>query len=340
MSDVVPPFVVRKERFILARVADGGLLLDHDTGALLRLNESAAFVWKHVLDGIDADEVVPALASTFGIEMDLARNDLNAALNLAAIPASTLSPPDLAFRLRPSGTIYQFLVHNVPVFEMSPSGEAVRICVDATTRGLHPWLRAMSPKLLALQGITVLHASAVRQADESLLVFLGDSGAGKTTTARAFAKTGLDVVCEDKLVLRQHHDQVCGFLEAESVLESRLEELYLNLIAVSRNQWCDATVLAKSVTKGPALRLRDILILDPRRRRGQSIAVKRLGEIDAVTAIFTSMFLASPLKSEWLRQLDTSVALSLSASIHIATVPDGEENLVAAAWFYRESNTS
>ena len=61
-------------------------------------------------------------------------------------------------------------------------------------------LRSVVPKLLALRGIRVLHASAV-EIDGSLLVFSGQSGAGKTTSAKAFAQAGARLVSEDLLVL-------------------------------------------------------------------------------------------------------------------------------------------
>ena len=53
---------------------------------------------------------------------------------------------------------------------------------------------------LRLRGVTCLHASAV-VIDEQAVVFLGQSGAGKSTTAAAFAQLGYPVLSDDVVAL-------------------------------------------------------------------------------------------------------------------------------------------
>jgi hypothetical protein len=55
--------------------------------------------------------------------------------------------------------------------------------------------------LLRLRGVTCLHASAVAFGDWSV-VFVGSEGAGKSTTAAAFAKRGYAVLSDDIVALR------------------------------------------------------------------------------------------------------------------------------------------
>jgi len=50
--------------------------------------------------------------------------------------------------------------------------------------------------LLRLQGVTCLHASAVAFEDRSV-AFVGQTGAGKSTTAAAFARQGYGVISDD-----------------------------------------------------------------------------------------------------------------------------------------------
>jgi hypothetical protein len=50
--------------------------------------------------------------------------------------------------------------------------------------------------LLRLRGVTCLHASAVAF-DDHAVAFMGDEGAGKSTTAAAFARRGHPVLCDD-----------------------------------------------------------------------------------------------------------------------------------------------
>lgn len=56
--------------------------------------------------------------------------------------------------------------------------------------------------LLRLRGVTCLHASAVALEDSSV-VFVGSEGAGKSTTAAAFARQGLGVLSDDVAALEE-----------------------------------------------------------------------------------------------------------------------------------------
>jgi len=56
--------------------------------------------------------------------------------------------------------------------------------------------------LLRLRGVTCLHASAVA-VDGTGLVFVGAEGAGKSTTAAAFARQGFGVISDDVAALRE-----------------------------------------------------------------------------------------------------------------------------------------
>ncbi|MDJ1180896.1 hypothetical protein PJF56_18710 [Roseofilum sp. BLCC_M91] len=54
--------------------------------------------------------------------------------------------------------------------------------------------------VLRLRGITCLHASAIAVGQEAI-AFVGDSGAGKSTTAAAFAKLGYPILSDDIVAL-------------------------------------------------------------------------------------------------------------------------------------------
>jgi hypothetical protein len=56
--------------------------------------------------------------------------------------------------------------------------------------------------LLRLRGVTCLHASAVAF-DETCIVFVGPAGAGKSTTAAAFAKAGFAILSDDIVAIRE-----------------------------------------------------------------------------------------------------------------------------------------
>ena len=88
-------------------------------------------------------------------------------------------------------------------FWLNPEGSAVwakwpetSSLEDAATFLLGPVLGF----LLRLRGITCLHASAV-VLDGRAVVFVGDAGAGKSTTAAAFARRGHPVLSDDVVAL-------------------------------------------------------------------------------------------------------------------------------------------
>jgi hypothetical protein len=60
--------------------------------------------------------------------------------------------------------------------------------------------------VLRLRGITCLHASAIAMDDRAIALF-GLAGAGKSTTAAAFALTGFSVLSDDVVVLQDQGDR-------------------------------------------------------------------------------------------------------------------------------------
>lgn len=65
--------------------------------------------------------------------------------------------------------------------------------------------RSLAVIELARQRVVVLHASAVRHGDVAVL-FLGASGAGKTTTARRLGRRGFTRIADDMIALDLAHD--------------------------------------------------------------------------------------------------------------------------------------
>jgi len=71
----------------------------------------------------------------------------------------------------------------------------------------HLLLDQVLPRCLAHQGKIMLHASAV-QLEQGLLLFIGDSGVGKSTLAGDFHQAGQPVVSDDCLWVKENKDQI------------------------------------------------------------------------------------------------------------------------------------
>ena len=72
-----------------------------------------------------------------------------------------------------------------------------------------PLLGPVMATFLHLSGKLVLHASAV-ETETGTIAFLGDKGAGKSTTAAAFIRNGFRLVTDDLLVCQPRNPTGCG----------------------------------------------------------------------------------------------------------------------------------
>lgn len=97
-----------------------------------------------------------------------------------------------------------FVSTNGAEVELHFSGDAVHgkgvLRNLATIGALESVFRSVAVLWLARRGVLVIHASAVRRGDDGLL-FLGASGAGKTTTARRLGREGFRRIADDVLAL-------------------------------------------------------------------------------------------------------------------------------------------
>jgi hypothetical protein len=129
--------------------------------------------------------------------------------------------PALTVRKLAGGTFIQFQYGDGTRFVIDRSGSEVwstwpepLTLADAATYLLGPILGYV----LRLRGRVCLHASAVAVGGAAL-AFLGPGGAGKSTTAAAFARRGFTVLCDDVVALEEIPDH---FLVAPAYPQLRL----------------------------------------------------------------------------------------------------------------------
>ena len=148
---------------------------------------------------------------------------------LAARPQAAASPAATIHRwLRPDGEVWLYIekhgqeyrLHypNLADFEISGTGEIRCVpnpnCAATTMR--HLLLDQVLPLALNRRGETVLHASGV-VIDGMAVVFVGETGSGKSTIATSFALQGAPLLADDWLLVRQEGGSLCALPSYPSV---------------------------------------------------------------------------------------------------------------------------
>jgi hypothetical protein len=309
------------------RVAPGGLLLDLASGSLFRLNESAALIWEAWLGGAPTTAVAHTLERSYGVPLSTADDHVRAALTID--PSEGLPAPpsgDFLYERAPDG--YVFSRGGTPFLIVDDRGETIRL--HAQSRFSPPEvgtaLASVAPKLLALRGHFVLHASAAL-VDGVAFVVAGESGAGKTTTARALVRAGARPLAEDKLVIRATPGSPETFSACENDIERWAQRSHVDLSRGITIRCPDV----EEICTGAAVPIREIGFIDASRRAGESIAAARLTTLDAAGALFGNSFCGSDLAADWRRNLHAAIAIAAGAAAFDLTMPAGTDALDAAA---------
>lgn len=317
------------QRHALARGTDeSGVLLDLVNGDVIGLNATATFVWWRALQGQSTADIGYALSEAFGIPLEVATRDTTTCLR-APLPnvehtADLSNPYDMQWQ----GERVLLTFRGRVLFTWTRATGLLEM-VDAEVRPeieTHLW--AFAPNLLALHGQPVLHASAVA-GPEGLLAFSGPSGAGKTTTARAFGKTGQwRLVCEDKLIL-DRDDPRYGFTEGEPSLRAWTAAA-AKLLAGPEGQV--ETNGLHECCRGPRSRVLAVHALDVGRRlETRSIEHKAMPFERALAFLLEQGFRGSHERPHLVERLRAFGALVQSAPCLETSVPSGVVRLREAA---------
>jgi Coenzyme PQQ synthesis protein D (PqqD) len=309
----------------LVDVEHGALLLDLRSGQISRLNRSAAFVWRHHLTGVSASEIAELLSQRFGVPLDVATRD--AALALVAPAPVSASPAASEFRYERSSLGYRYLRSDKPLFEIRDDGTTLALVdTHATHAEMRIYLRNVAPKILSLRGHIVLHAAAVAMA-EGVVAFAGESGAGKTTTARALVQAGARAVAEDKLILNVDDTQVRAVLNGESLIQDWVGRAVTEL----EDRQTASCAFLDVVAKGSTSPLAQLGFVDLGRRRAGPISARRIGALEAAGSVFQRAFLLSDATDDWIRHLRTSVTIANGVTAYDLEMPHDLETLAEEA---------
>jgi hypothetical protein len=314
-------------RYAFADCDGEGLLLDLRTGSLYQLNKSAAAVWKEALSDVPPAKIAELLSQRYGLSGVTAQQHVTAALALEPghDEASLSSDPYLYER---SADTYTLSRDGIPLLTIDAAGGWLRLSSPGAVPAaeLPMVLQAVSPKLMSLRGHFVLHGSAV-VLGQAVVAFCGKSGAGKTTTARAFAAAGAILVCEDKLVVRRDAGLFMAVLGGERSIMSWVAEESVRL-AAGETITCNGLDRALS---GDSLPIEAIGFLDSTRRAGSTITGSLLSAADAARSRFGNAFFGSDAAVDWTRQLQSAADATRRLRAYAVTAPAGVVQLRAAA---------
>ena len=331
------------ERYAVEVLADGGIAVDLTTGGYVRLNRPAALI-------------CAAMTTCETIEADALRRPRSQHLR------SQCSIDNRRRRARPRGPCTQARTDRS--LSVSAVGTKRRLLpfvqrraeITALPRPANPfvcrtpvsaelgaevfeYLRTVAPKLLYLRGATVLHGSAC-WTRATLRGFCGDSGAGKTTTARAFGRTGNALFAEDMLVLASIFPIAVPCWRRGAINSWATQGAARLTEAVPGSEFSTDGLMAAFT--GAAATVGEIWFIEAARRSHEisRIELQRLAPTEGALALVGSLFLGSITPSDWRRFLATAAAIGATLPLFAAVMPAGLDRLETAVRRYTENSAS
>src|SRR5262249_20724838 len=215
-----------------------------------------------------------------------------------AAPAIRSAPPG-AYHFIPTANGYILRQDSRKLLEVERGGQMISL------PGGHPpdqpallefYVRALAPKLLFQRHVAVLHASSCLTDKEEVIAFAVLSGAGKTTTAKAFAAT-MRLMSEDLLVFADAEEPRV-LVNAERFIHDWAHEVSVALLA-SPEGVTPSDI--SNVVRGPSVPVERLLFLDRSRRIGDQFAAQPLEKSDALITFMTHDFLGGSEEEAWRR---------------------------------------
>lgn len=329
------------QRYSFASFGDEAVLLDLETGGYFMLNRTAELICRILFEEQRREDAERRVSSQFGIRASEARaaiDEMARQLSTAPIRGSYAGP----FTYLPTGNGYNLCYDEVPVLGIRSDGlSAERFPAAVSQITLAHALRVAVPKLMSLRGLTVLHASSCH-VGTGLTAFCGLSGAGKTTTARAFAAAGMDLFSEDLIVLAPEppNSEVRALLGAEAAAHAWARDTGARAMGRAETEIDCGDLPGLVVGVRNAIPLTRIIFVDANRRSGDAIQLTRLRPAEALVHVMTSNFLGSADWRAWEAYFQRSSKVAQSVTADLAIMPNGTEALALAASRYRANSAS
>jgi hypothetical protein len=328
-----------RQEIAVATFPDGGVLLHFRSGDIFQLDATTATVWNALTDppasgGADSVERVAELvARQLGMSAAQALSFVQATIEGAL--GNDHSPPSTAYRIEDDDALLSLWKGRRPLLVLDRRTSALTLCHRSDPGepydedDLPAVIRMFIPKILAIRFPLTLHAAALELGGRAIL-FSGESGAGKTTTARTVALEieGARISSEDIVVFSTVGTPSLIVDGAENVIWSWIDEA-ARAFRLGPQATVDVQRLIDALeAQRHLMPLKKTIFLAASRRRGTSWSFRDLGPTQALSALFLNSFLQSAAPSVLRGHLKACQAVaSGAAAVEATTVPEGLSRL-------------
>jgi hypothetical protein len=323
-----------REQVAVATFPDGGVLVHFRSGDIFQLDAATAVVW-NALEGPEGrvDDAVDEVVAQLGMSATQALSFVQTTVERAL--KNDHSPPITPYRIEDDGALLSLWKDRRPLLLLDRRTSALALhhrpdpaqpCEEDDITGL---IRMFIPKILATRFPLTLHAAAIEIGGQAIL-FSGESGAGKTTTAQTLARelAATRISSEDIVLFSTVGAPSLIIDGAESIIWS-----WINDAGQAFRQSPLATVairrLLDALERHPhRIAVKKTIFLAASRRRGTSWVFRNLGPTEKLSALFLNSFLQSASPSVLRAHLQACRAVAAgSAAVEATAVPEGMSGL-------------
>lgn len=329
MNDPLDTALTRlRDMFAVAGFPEGGLLLHLRSGDFFALDAAGVSLWQCALTDGAAAETVSAASRV----LNVAEADARVAIEGLARQGLALNaePPASIPRFEDDGRRLSLWRAGDVVVEFDRSRLLLTAGPGLSNRSaddgdIEETLRIFVPKILGAWFPLTLHASAIERNGKASL-FSGDSGAGKTTTARLAADelAGARLLAEDVSLLAIVADHPFLVEGAEAAIHPWMNEAAATL-AKGDGASVDVEPLRRGLDDCPGrVSLHRITFLDRARREGALWRLAPLSPARALQRLFVQSFHHSAATAILRQQLASLRQLAAKVDAREAkAIPEG-----------------
>jgi hypothetical protein len=320
--------------YALTQLSDGrGVILNLRSGSYFKVNSAGCVIFNEWSKQTNLGLRARRIAAKLGVSEERATELFNSVLTALTHEAPRHPPSDAFVYGQVSDGVYALIEDGRTIFSVHETDRIFRFHVGiGELRGpLEGYVRALLPKLLSILGLRVIHAACCKTA-KGTLAFTGKSGAGKTTTARAFERVGANLISEDLIVLRMLETAVDILPHGEPFARGWSSQ-WATTLKTRCNDPIDFTPLYE-VQDLPGIRLDQLWFIGADQRRGQDFELTPLPPMDGLLELLSNGFLGSDHPRLWQTFLETSRAIAETATLFAAIMPEGLPQLQRAAERY------